>query len=693
VEPVDALIITALKEEFDATQNVGMSGVGRDPGIETWVEHDRATNSPYLLGSYILADDSRITVALARPTRMAVSATSPTAASLAERLNPTCLAMSGVCAGNPARVALGDVVVAELAYGYGEGKVSGDSFAGDHRQIPLADAWVREAQELTTTDLPSFAEPDADVTRLWLLESLFLDVDPGSHRARSRYAPGDLWSNAVTSLENDGLVVRADDAVLSLTPKGISYVKAIMYNDVDGPRRLPFSVTVGPMASGEAVVKDGGIWGRLREFGMRTVTALDMEASGIANTAHRLDIPHWIVAKGVVDHADRNKGDRYRHLAAHASAEVLFRMLSLRLAGSSSDRPAAGKVSRLKRVYIIGGVTQETDYPTYESSQLAHVCTRLGETVARAGAELIVCSPFPDSADIHATHGYVRADVGGTVHFHLPRDPRVAEKQAELLTMLGSGTRTRVQNWYYPAPDDENSWTQAWLLCQLQALEQADAVIAIGGRLSSSANTLLHIAEARKKVLVPFDFIGGAARRAYLRRNWSALYPWLDGHDLRHEDSVGRAMDIAERMATQEMRGERGHSWPPRSVFVSRAHEDSEFAVELGRRLERNGVCVIFGDEQIRGDRMVQPAIDDAIVTADLFIALWSRSYALSPFCYDELELADRRHRAGGLHIRVVNLDGSDIVPGMARGLPRIIARTPQAMGDVVDEILTTAHE
>lgn len=109
-----------------------------------------------------------MTVALARPTRMEATATAPVVSSHVERLRPRCLAMCGVCAGNPAEAALGDVVVAELAYAYDEGKRTRVGFEGDHRQIPAPDGWVRAAQDLETTDLPSFGEASPEEARIWL---------------------------------------------------------------------------------------------------------------------------------------------------------------------------------------------------------------------------------------------------------------------------------------------------------------------------------------------------------------------------------------------------------------------------------------------------------------------------------------------------------------------------------------------
>ena len=243
---VDVLIIAALKEEYEAAREVGIRGYAGNPGIEAWEDRDLETPTPYVVGSYVVESGAYMSVALARPTRMGGTAISPVVSSLVERLQPRCLAMSGVCAGNPTDAALGDVIVAELAYAYDEGKRKQEDFEGDHRQIPLSDAWVRSAQDLSPDDLPSFGEASDEQAKIWLLERLNSGEDPKRHPARSRYFPRDnTWSKCLLSLKEDGLLVR-DGAKLSLTDKGLSFVQQALYDEVQGPDRLPFKVIVGP---------------------------------------------------------------------------------------------------------------------------------------------------------------------------------------------------------------------------------------------------------------------------------------------------------------------------------------------------------------------------------------------------------------------------------------------------------------
>jgi len=318
MEHADILIVNALRMELDA-----LTGVLSSIGV-TLESSGKESACPYLTGT--LAAKEKLTLALARPTRMGSTPVATIASSLVARLQPRCLAMSGVCAGNPADVALGDVVVAEIAYAYDEGKRVQSGFEGDHRQIPQNDRWLRHIQEFDVSGLSTFGPATEEDGRIWLLEHLAANKDPASHPARQRYLGGGRWTKVVRTLEREGLIKR-EQRRFTITKKGLATVDAWHAYDSEPITKLPFSVHVGPMASGNAVVKDGLTWDMLKIMGVRTAISLEMEAAAIAQVAHRLGVPHWIVAKGVMDYADPKKDDRVKPFAARASAEVLIRLL------------------------------------------------------------------------------------------------------------------------------------------------------------------------------------------------------------------------------------------------------------------------------------------------------------------------------------------------------------------------------
>jgi nucleoside phosphorylase len=291
---------------------------------------------------------------------MGGTSTSPVAASLTERLKPQCLAMCGVCAGNPSEVALGDVILAEMVYPYNEGKHTEAEFEGDHRQIPMQDSWVRAAQELVPEGLPSFCEPTTADSRSWLLERLYAGEDPRSHPASPRYFPRGTWTRRVRAFEKDHLVRRTGQRLV-LTAKGKRFAEDSVFYRGKNPDKLPFQIKVGPIASGNAVVKDGTVWARLKRLGVRSILGLEMEAANIGTIAHRLGLKNWVVAKGVMDHADPRKDDRYKQFAARASAEVLFKFLlnQLMIAGSETGEVRA---TQIKPAHVIGGEMDDQQY-------------------------------------------------------------------------------------------------------------------------------------------------------------------------------------------------------------------------------------------------------------------------------------------------------------------------------------------
>ncbi|MCY1137002.1 hypothetical protein OWR29_03265 [Actinoplanes sp. Pm04-4] len=356
---VDVLIIAALKEELDAVR--AASGV-------TWTPYEG--NLPFLHADYPCRDGRRLSLALARPTRMGGRTTGQFATHLAGELKPGCLAMSGVCAGNPSDVALGDVVVAEIAYEYDEGKVTAEGLVGDHRQFRLDERWFRAAQEFDPAGLPSYGEATEQEAAVWFLERLHAGQDPRRHPARDRYFPAGTWNPRIAGLEDRGLVAWGDPG-WELTAAGRSHVTRLLYNDVDGPDKLPFAVVAGPMASGSYVAKDGESWDRLAAMGVRTVVGLEMEAATIATVAAGQNVPHWLVVKGVMDHADPNKDDRYKRFAARAAAEVLLALLDQLAGRGPSSGPAAVvpptskyrvTVTGSKGVQIGDGTTQNNTF-------------------------------------------------------------------------------------------------------------------------------------------------------------------------------------------------------------------------------------------------------------------------------------------------------------------------------------------
>lgn len=334
-DTIEVLLVTALKEEHDAAKLAFNSTEIDGDGVRDWVEAMDETTSPYLRGVFYHRGKILFTIALAYPLRMGGIETGPFAAMLAEKLKPNCLVMCGVCAGNPNGLVLGDLIVSELAYQYDEGKIEQQAFKGDHRQSSISDEWKRAAEKIQPERLPSFGYPSEPDKRTWLLERLHAGDDPLSHPAHNRYFVKGEWKVLVETLESEEILVIGGD-FLKLTGSGTTEVQRSLKINVDPPETLPLAIKLGPIASGNAVVKDGVTWSKLEGMGMRKILGLEMEAASIAVVARNAKVPEWIVIKGVMDYASIEKDNRYKAFAARASAEALRAFLESRFLTKSN---------------------------------------------------------------------------------------------------------------------------------------------------------------------------------------------------------------------------------------------------------------------------------------------------------------------------------------------------------------------
>jgi len=285
---VDILIITAIKEELDALLEVDADG------STPWSEVDGEL--PYHTATL----DGRagpIHVAAARPVS------------------------------DPDDTDLGDVVIADRVFQHDEGKLTSNGFEGDLRTHVVDDRWLHAAQNLegAATTLHGFAQPDEEAARRWFLSRLVDERNPRKSAFHRYFPPGDRRAERLTSLLEAGHIVEEGEG-FALTDAGRSTV--VSYRRLHGaaPRTLPFHAHVGPIGSGSYVEASGHIWDRLERPCMLKIKAVEMEAAAIGRVAHGRRLP-FVVAKGVMDHADPKKVDGYKPFAARASAEVLCSFL------------------------------------------------------------------------------------------------------------------------------------------------------------------------------------------------------------------------------------------------------------------------------------------------------------------------------------------------------------------------------
>ena len=219
-----------------------------------------------------------------------------------------------------------------------------------------------------------------------------------------------------------------------------------------------------------------------------------------------------------------------------------------------------------------------------------------------------------------------------------------------------------------PERHDEKGLSYAWLLAQLAALDAADLVVAAGGRPGRSASMLLHQAEATKRPILPLGHFGGAAALSLERQRYrltdrlGPLFAWL------HNPSPPELLlEVAEQLVgAARPRHERAQQHPLR-VFLSHARSRPSEADLVEMVLRRRDVEVFRDEHVFAAGAAVVGEIEEHLARSDVFIALWCREYACSPWCYDELALALERRAAGSIQVWLLRIDETRVVPPAAR--------------------------
>jgi hypothetical protein len=125
----------------------------------------------------------------------------------------------------------------------------------------------------------------------------------------------------------------------------------------------------------------------------------------------------------------------------------------------------------------------------------------------------------------------------------------------------------------------------------------------------------------------------------------------------------------------------------PERIFISRAQNDGAKAKIIARSPTLSEITVVFGDEAIHKKQDPLASISNALLGCDACVVLWTRDYALSPVCYDELSLAMSRQRSGEMPVWFFDMDGTPIVPkefrrirGMKQPDPEKVAQEIHAL-------------
>jgi serine/threonine protein kinase/nucleoside phosphorylase len=365
--PVDVVIITALKDELDAVLAYASLG----PDQESWERRRDRHGFPFYVRELFTEHGELLRVAAAWSGEMGESAAATRATTLIDELAPSCLAMCGICAGKRGDTFLGDVIVADRVYSYDHGKlvVGGEresELFHDIETYNLQKQWLVEVTDFArsfpeTWEGTRSRPPSRQAQKRWLLHALYAHAEegaptPGDRPDRQERCPS--WKQILSELAEEGLLEKRQGR-LKFAKAGLDWVANDRLDHPDGPQSDPgFRVHIGPIASGKTVRQDPELFTRLRRL-VRKTLGVEMEAAAIGAVAEKLE-RRSIIVKAVSDYADHEKDDAFRPFACKASAEFLLGFLRSQVAVGKNLR----RGSR-------GGTMPAPRYPDEETRRLS----------------------------------------------------------------------------------------------------------------------------------------------------------------------------------------------------------------------------------------------------------------------------------------------------------------------------------
>jgi hypothetical protein len=326
------------------------------------------------------------------------------------------------------------------------------------------------------------------------------------------------------------------------------------------------------------------------------------------------------------------------------------------------------------KVFVIGGVVLPDSDVGYEAQKqlVDRTMQRLGADIVRTGHELVVCSPFPGSADVSAVRGAVAASKTRrkppVIDIHYPEHPDIESKIDELDRDL----RIRTHRYADRVPLDASGKIDpqyGWLLSQITAMERSQVTVGLGGRVGRAASLLFGVAQSRRKIVLPLAFLGGAASAAFQARRYE-LEDRLKKRIAVLQDStqIDKVIGVLETIAGPARKDSRPDK--KRVFFISYARTRPQEADFVEMTLRRRGLDVFRDEHDFGAGKKVQTEIIEHIHQAEVFVVIWCKEYACSPWCYDEFEIALKRHKAGSLSsLWILQVDETRIVPPAAREL------------------------
>ena len=328
------------------------------------------------------------------------------------------------------------------------------------------------------------------------------------------------------------------------------------------------------------------------------------------------------------------------------------------------------------KVFIIGSL--DAQHPA--KLQFDLLSQSLGRQLAQQAVTVIACSPHPNSCDASVLRGIqeVTPNALFCLELHYPRTEQNEDAWQKQLAALNTQVRVRKFGHEILAEVDQAAVSYSWLLSQLRAIEEANYVVLMGGRIGGSSDLLVRLAEAQQKLVLPIPIFDGVGAACFAHRRYQLRDIWGEtACDILEQKITGlQVVELLLQHRNQQLAAPLQDHKGSISFFISYSREQPAEADLVETILRRRNHVVLRDDQHFKPSENIPQAIQDRINQATVFIALWGREYACSPWCYDELSIALHNHLTKGKGLWIFSLDTTRMVHPLARDRVTIPAST-----------------
>jgi nucleoside phosphorylase len=257
---------------------------------------------------------------------------------------PRMVGMTGLCGGDRQTTVLGDIIVADCAFPYDAGRVELDE-QGQKRFLPNVKTWQIQPGILHTlrmfnnweTAIKQVERPSSlRQQRDWLLATLFdkkyQSISSIPEAERVLHAPQwrQIWQQELRAWPASYLTPKGTLTESAL--RGLAFSEDFPYQDPPHSRRH-----IGPVATGNNERADDPFPEIKRS--VQGTLALDREGAAFYRAMADFPATPALLVKGVSDHADAERDDRFRPYAARVSALYMLSFIRTYLTTGRFTRP------------------------------------------------------------------------------------------------------------------------------------------------------------------------------------------------------------------------------------------------------------------------------------------------------------------------------------------------------------------